>query len=118
MTPLIKSEASHAPRIDEIQPDAALPGGEIEVLGANLGAISYRRPVAMVGDLAAAIVMSRGKRMVLRIPEEAESGTLRILQNGAQSNAVGLKVGSLIASGVHAVANPAIDREGNIYVTL
>jgi len=118
MTPLIKSEASHAPRIDEILPDIALPGGEIEVLGANLGPISYRRPVVMVGDLAAPVLLSRGKRMVLRVPEEAESGTLRILQNGAQSNGVGVKVGSMIANGVHMVANPAIDREGNIYVTL
>src|SRR5271169_4193665 len=118
MTPLIKSEASHAPRIDEIVPDTALPGGEIEVLGTNLGPISYRRPVAMVGDLSAPVLLSRGKRMVLRVPEEAESGTLRILQNGAQSNAVGVKVGSMIANGVHMVANPAIDREGNIYVTL
>lgn len=118
MTPLIKSEASHAPRIDEILPDIALPGGEIEVRGTNLGPISYRRPVAMVGDMAAPVLLSRGKRMVLRVPEEAESGTLRILQNGAQSNAVGVKVGSMIANGVHMVANPAIDREGNIYVTL
>jgi sugar lactone lactonase YvrE len=118
MTPLIKSESSHVPRIEAIQPDAALPGGEIEVQGTNLGPVSYRRPVAMVGDLAAPVVMSRSKRMVLRVPEEAQSGTLRILQNGAQSNAVKVKIGSLIASGVHIVANPAIDREGNIYVTL
>lgn len=118
MTPLIKSEAGHAPRIDEVQPDTALPGAEIEVLGANLGPISFRRPVAMMGDLAAPVLLSRGKRMVLRVPEEAESGALRILQNGAQSNAVGVKVGSMIANGVHAVANPAVDGEGNIYVTL
>jgi len=118
MTPLIKSEASHTPRIDEIVPNTALPGGEIEVLGSNLGPISYRRPVAMVGDLAAPVLLSRGKRMVLRVPEEAESGTLRILQNGAQSNAVKVKVGSMIANGVHIVANPAVDGDGNIYVTL
>jgi sugar lactone lactonase YvrE len=118
MTPLIKSEASHTPRIEAIDPAAALPGGEIEVQGANLGPVSNRRPVAMVGDLAAPVMMSRGKRMVLRIPEEAESGKLRILQNGAQSNAVEIAVGSVIATGVHVVGNPAVDREGNIYVTL
>jgi sugar lactone lactonase YvrE len=118
MTPLIKSETSHAPRIEAVQPDAALPGGEVEVLGSNLGAVSYRRPVPMVGDMAAAVMMCRNKRMVLRVPEEAQSGALRILQNGAQSNAVDLKVGALLASGAHIVTNPAVDREGNIYVTL
>jgi hypothetical protein len=118
MTPLMKSEGSHTPRIDSVLPDAALPGGEIEVLGTNLGPVSSRRPVAMVGDLAAPVLMSRSKRMVLRVPEESQSGTLRILQNGAQSNSVELRVGSMIASGVHIVANPAVDRKGNIYVTL
>src|SRR5580698_9070141 len=117
MTPLIKSESSNTPRIESIQPDVALPGGEIEVLGANLGAVSYRRPVAMVGELAAPVLMSRNKRIVLRIPEEAESGRLRILQKGAQSNSVDLAVASLLATGVHAVASPAVYREGNIYIT-
>ena len=117
MTPLIKSDSGSAPRIEMVQPDVVLPGGEIEVLGANLGAISYRRPVAMVGELAAPVLMSRNKRIVLRIPDEAESGRLRILQNGAQSNSVDLAVASLIATGVHAVSSPTVDREGNIYVT-
>ncbi|MBV8674365.1 MAG: gluconolaconase [Acidobacteriaceae bacterium] len=118
MTPLLKSDAGHSPRIESVQPNAALPGGEVEVLGTNLGPVSYRRPVPMVGDLAAPVVLSRGKRMVLRIPEEAETGKLRILRNGAQSNAVELKIGAQIATGVHMVANPAVDRQGNIYLTL
>lgn len=118
MPSLLKSESGHAPRIESVEPSAALPGGEIEVVGSNLGPISFRRPVAMLGDLAAAIVMSRGRRMVLRIPQEAASGKLRILQNGAQSNAVGVEVASMLATGVHAVANPVVDADGNVYVTL
>jgi hypothetical protein len=117
MTPLIKSESNHAPRIESIQPTAALPGGEIEVHGTNLGPVAYRRPVAMVDDMSAPVVMSRSRRMVLHIPDEARSGSLRILQNGAQSNAVELEVGSLIASEIHAVASPVADEEGNVYAT-
>lgn len=117
MTPLIKSESNHAPRIESIQPTAALPGGEIEVHGTNLGPIAYRRPVAMVDDMSAPVVMSRSRRMVLHIPDEARSGSLRILQNGAQSNAVELEVGSLIATNIHAVASPVADEEGNVYAT-
>jgi sugar lactone lactonase YvrE len=118
MPSLLKPESSHAPRIESVDPNAALPGGEVEVLGANLGAVSFRRPVVMLGDLAAPVVMSRSRRMVLRVPQEAASGNLRILQNGAQSNAVRVEVATMIATGIHAVANPAIDGEGNIYVTL
>lgn len=118
MTSLLKSEAGHGPRIESIEPSAALPGGEVELHGANLGAVSFRRPVAMLGELAASIVMSRNRRLVLRVPQEAASGNLRILQNGAQSNTVKLEVATMVATGVHAVANPVIDRNGNIYVTL
>jgi sugar lactone lactonase YvrE len=118
MPSLLKPESGHTPRIESVEPNAALPGGEIEVLGANLGAISYRRPVAMLGDLAAPVVMSRNRRLLLRIPQEAASGSLRVLQNGAQSNAVAVEVGVELATGVHAVANPAVDAQGNVYVTL
>jgi len=118
MPSLLKPESSHAPRIESVEPNAALPGGEIEVLGANLGPISFRRPVAMLGDLAASVVMSRSRRMMLRVPLEAATGNLRILQNGAQSNTVSVEVATMLATGIHAVANPAVDSEGNVYVTL
>ncbi|RXS94454.1 SMP-30/gluconolactonase/LRE family protein [Silvibacterium dinghuense] len=127
MAPLIKTDFGGAPRIESVQPDVALPGGEVEIHGANLGpvtapasgtSVSWRRPVAMLGELAAPVVMSRSRRLVLRVPDEAESGKLRILQNGAQSNQVDLSVASLVATGIHAVASPAVDEAGNIYVTL
>jgi len=130
MVRILKSESSTAPKIDAILPVATLPGGDVEVRGLNLGAVAagraepnrvggpeWRRPVAMLGDLAAPVLLSRGARMLLRVPEEAESGRLRILQNGAQSNAVEVRVASLIATGVHAVASPVMDHSGNIYVT-
>lgn len=118
MAPVLKSESGSAPRIESVDPTAALPGGEIEVHGANLGAVQFRRPVVMLGDLAAPVVMSRGRRMMLRVPQEAISGKLRVLQNGAQSNSVSVEVATPLATGVHAVSNPAIDGNGNIFVTL
>lgn len=130
MVRILKSEPGTAPRIDVISPTAALPGGDVEVQGANLGAVAtaqaeanriggaeFRRPIAMLGDLAAPILLSRAARLTLRVPEEAESGRLRILQNGAQSNAVEVRVASLIATGIHAVGNPTMDQSGNIFVT-
>ncbi|MGB6160048.1 MAG: hypothetical protein WBH45_17285, partial [Acidobacteriaceae bacterium] len=66
MVRILKSESSTAPRIDVVSPGAALPGGDVEVQGANLGAVpsangdksrvggpEWRRPIAMLGDLAA-----------------------------------------------------------------
>lgn len=130
MVRILKSEPGTAPRIDEVMPAAALPGSDVEVRGANLGAVAlaaneasqvggpgWRLPVAMLGELAAPVLLSRSSRMVLRVPEEAETGRLRILQNGAQSNAVEVRVANLLATGAHMVANPVMDNSGNIFIT-
>src|SRR5579875_2229220 len=63
-----------APQITSVDPIAALPGGEIGVHGAHLGPFASRLPVAMLGDLAATVLLSRRERMLLRVPDEAESG--------------------------------------------
>lgn len=114
---LKESPSPHPPRIDAAVPSAALPGGEIEIRGSNLGAISFQVPVAIVGGVPASVLLSRPDRIMVRIPEEAQSGKLEIQQDGQTSNAVPIKVGRLIAENVHQVANPAVDPEGNIYVT-
>jgi sugar lactone lactonase YvrE len=118
MARITKSNPPDAPKIDAVLPSAALPGGEVEVAGANLGPLSLRQPVAMLGQLAAPVLLSRGKRMKLRVPDEAETGPLQVLQNGAQSNTINVLVAGIIATDLHIVANPAVDREGNIYATL
>lgn len=121
MVRILKSEPSTAPRIDAVSPTAALPGGEVQISGANLGPIAagaaWRSPVAMLGDLAAPILLTRGARLTLRVPDEAETGRLRVLQNGAQSNAVEVRVASLIATGAHMVSSPVMDNSGNIFIT-
>ena len=124
MVRILKSEPNTSPRIDTISPSAALPGGEVEVRGANLGSVpigqngsEWRRPVAMLGELAAPVLLTRASRMAIRVPEEAETGRLRILQNGAQSNAVEVRVANLVATGAHIVASPVMDNSGNIYLT-
>ena len=124
MVRILKSESGTSPRIDTISPLAALPGGEVEVRGANLGSVpigqngsEWRRPVAMLGELSAPVLLTRASRMAIRVPEEAETGRLRILQNGAQSNAVEVRVASLVATGAHIVSNPVMDNSGNIYLT-
>lgn len=114
----VAKSSPQAPQIDAVVPSAALPGGEVELTGANLGPIGQRQPVVMVGQLAAPILLSRSRRIKLRVPDEAETAALQVLQNGAQSNTLRVLVAGMIAADVHIVANPAVDRDGNIYATL
>ena len=109
--------ATPPPRLTAVHPIAALPGGEIHVLGTGLGPAAERLPVAMLGELAAGVLLSREERLVLRVPDEGESGVLRVLRNGEESNRVQVDVAELLATGIHQVTNPAVDQLGNIYAT-
>lgn len=107
-----------APRITRVHPIAALPGGEVQVHGEELAPIAGHLPVAMLNDLAASVLLSRDTRLTLRMPDEGETGLLRILRNGTQSNSVMVDVARLLATGIHQVTSPAVDQFGNIYATL
>ncbi len=117
--PAPQPSASHpeTPRITSVQPIAALPGGEILVHGEHLAAVAGHLPVAMLGELAGAVLLSRADRLGIRVPDEAETGLLRVLCNGAQSNSVQVDVAQLLAAGIHQVTNPAVDAFGNVYAT-
>ncbi|HVJ08121.1 MAG TPA: hypothetical protein VM554_07040 [Acidisarcina sp.] len=105
------------PVLDAVVPGAALPGGEVELRGANLGPIDSRIPTALVDGSAAAVLLSRSQRMIVRVPETHGAGEVRIQQGEVHSNPLELKVAQLLAEGVHAVGNPVIDVAGNVYVT-
>ncbi len=109
---------SSAPRITGVHPIAALPGGELHAHGSGLSPVAGRLPIAMLGKLAAGVLLSREERLVLRVPDEGEPGLLRILRNGEESNSIPVDVAELLATGIHQVANPAVDALGNIYATL
>jgi sugar lactone lactonase YvrE len=106
-----------SPRIDAALPDAALPGGDVEVHGTQLGAVHARIPIAVLDGIIAPVLLSRANRMIVRIPDDVQTGRLEIRQNGQTSNAVQLKIGRLITGNLHPVSNPAVDAEGNIYST-
>ena len=107
----------NSPKIEAALPDAALPGGEIEIRGSHLGAVSSRRPIAVVDGVCRPVLLSRSDRMLVRIPEDVQSGKFEIRQNGQSSNAIQLKIARLVAENLHPVGNPAVDAQGNIFVT-
>jgi sugar lactone lactonase YvrE len=112
-----ESPVPNTPKIETAMPDAALPGGEIELRGTQLGAIRSRMPVAVLDGVVAPVLLSRSNRMVVRVPEDVVAGQLQIRQNGQSSNTIRLKIARLIAGNLHPVGNPAVDAEGNIYST-
>jgi sugar lactone lactonase YvrE len=112
-----KRNVNGRPRIERVDPAAALPGGEVRILGSGLKPPELSRPRVQIEDVEALVVVSSDDVVIAKVPEEARSGALTVAMNGTRSNAAELKVAVTIAENVHPVANPALDHDGNIYVT-
>ncbi len=105
------------PHIEAIDPVCALPGGEIRILGSGLGPRGLRRPRVSFGEVDGSVIISSEQFIVARVPEGAASGQVLVSANGSSSNSSEVRVAVPIAENLHPVANPAVDAQGNIYVT-
>ncbi len=110
-----KKDANGRPQISNVTPEAAIPGGELQIRGAGLA--RSERPSVRIGDVAAPIVIGSDSYVIVRVPEGATAGEL-IVEAGKQSSRVwNCGIGIPIADNLYPVGNPAVDRFGNIYVT-
>ena len=69
------------------------------------------------GEVEGSLVVSSDQFLVARVPEGASSGPVVVAADGHVSNPQTVKVAVPIAENLHPVTNPALDAEGNIYVT-
>ena len=104
------------PHIDAVAPAFALPGGEVRIVGKSLRPPELRRPSVRFGDIEASVLISSDDFLVARVPEGA-SGPVVVGTNGDVSNAHNISVAVPIADELHPVTNPAVDRDGNLFVT-
>ncbi|MGE5321763.1 MAG: SMP-30/gluconolactonase/LRE family protein [Actinomycetota bacterium] len=105
------------PFIEAIEPAAALPGGEVRIVGRSLKPPRLARPEVSFTGVSGSIVVSSEDFVIARVPYGAPSGQVTIQTNGHVSNAREIKIAQPLAENLHPVANPALDLEGNIYVT-
>jgi hypothetical protein len=105
------------PRIESVSPPAALPGGEVRIRGQALRPKDLRRPKVQFGEVEGAIVISSDDFLIARVPAGASSGPIVVSTNGHSSNPHQLRVAVPISENLHPVTNPALDVEGNVYVT-
>jgi sugar lactone lactonase YvrE len=106
------------PRIDDIVPPAALPLGEIELIGAHLGPLAFGPPAVLVDGHSAHVLLSRPTRLGLRIPEEATTGLIEVRNPSGASNTVPVRVARQLSDSLHPVTSPAVSRSGMIYATI
>jgi hypothetical protein len=112
-----KKNVNGKPHIEAIVPAAALPGGEVRIIGHGLRPTDMRRPRVSFGETDGAVLISSDQFVVARVPDGAASGRVIVSANGDSSNPHEMKIAVPISENLHPVANPAVDQEGNIFVT-
>jgi sugar lactone lactonase YvrE len=112
------SETVPAPRIDDVIPPAALPGGEVELIGANLGPHAGKAPIVLVDGSPAHILLSRPARLMFKVPDLASTGLLEVRTASSTSNTAPLRVARELNEGLHPVTNPTVSGSGMIYATI
>jgi len=112
-----KKNVNGKPHIEAVAPSFALPGGEVRIIGKSLRPPELRRPSVHFGEIEGTVLISSDDFVVARVPEGAASGPVVVGTNGHVSNAHSIKVAVPVADNLHPVTNPALDREGNLYVT-
>ena len=63
-----KKNVNGNPHIEAVHPGAALPGGEIRIVGKSLRPHELRRPQVRFGEVEGAVVISSDDFLVARVP--------------------------------------------------
>lgn len=114
-TPELKMTST--PKIESVKPGAALPGGEIFIRGMGFSSRNHILPHVQFGSAEGSLMLASEDFLIARIPEGASGGAVRVCLGTVESSPFPLALGRQIVDNLHPVANPAVDSEGNIYVT-
>ena len=63
-----KKNVNGHPHIETVLPSAALPGGEVRIIGSGLRPKELRRPLVRFGDVEGAVVISSDEFLIARVP--------------------------------------------------
>jgi sugar lactone lactonase YvrE len=105
------------PRIESVKPAAALPGGELSIRGNGFSVHNHTRPQVQFGPAEASLIMAADNLLIAKVPEGAAGGAVRVRMGSVESAPFPVALGVQIADNLHPVGNPAVDPDGNIYVT-
>jgi len=106
------------PRIESVKPAAALPGGEIRIQGSGFAAVgNHTRPQVHFGPAEGSVLVAAENFLVARVPDGAAGGAVRVRLGSIESQPYPIALGVQLADNLHPVANPAVDADGNVYVT-
>lgn len=109
--------AGPGPRISAVRPARAVEGGRITIEGEGLSSNGAGAPEVRLGDRPARVVHAARQELSVIVPPGLGGGRTPVRVAGASGAEAFVDLGVRVASGLHQVDNPAIDREGVLYFT-
>lgn len=102
---------SIAPKIKALDPGLAIPGGDIVVECENFRVDHDAGFSVLIGGVEAFVLSASGDRVVCRVPNGIERQQTDVVLDcgGIRSAPAAITIGREVVSGMHIVANPAID---------
>jgi sugar lactone lactonase YvrE len=105
-------------RVERVIPQSGVRGGRVKVYGTGLDAQRLADCRVVFGSYATRPALTTTTLLLAIVPDEATPQTIQLQQNERLSNPLPFTVGTLLAENLHPVANPVVDRQGNIYTTI
>jgi uncharacterized protein (TIGR03437 family) len=103
-------------RISAVHPLWAVEGGRVTIEGTDLP-IEPALPRVTIGGVPARLTAASSTTLTAIVPSGLEGGHTAIRIDEFAGETAYVEVGAPLATGLHQVDSPAIDSEGNIYVT-
>src|SRR4029077_5219859 len=95
------AEKNGFPRIDRVAPAAAIPGGEMVIHGSGFASRTGARPVVRFGEAGPTRMPATHNRVVARVPDSANGGTVRVANAQSESQPYPVALGLQIADNLH-----------------
>jgi sugar lactone lactonase YvrE len=109
--------AVSAVELTGLDPLRVIEGGRLWLRGSNLPVPTAHQELCTIGGIPARAVFAALDRLAVEVPPGLEGGRTEVKVPWLAGATLYLEVGTPLATGLHQVDNPAIDREGRVYVT-
>lgn len=105
------------PRIASVRPLWAVEGGRVLIEGSDLSPDGGVLPDVRLGNESARVVHVSPREVSVVVPIGLAGGPTPVRIGGALGETAFVGIGERVATGLHQVDNPAIDRDGALYLT-
>jgi uncharacterized protein (TIGR03437 family) len=103
-------------RISAVHPLWAVESGRVTIEGSELP-IEPRLPRVTIGGVPARLAAASSTELTAIVPAGLEGGHTAVRIDELAGETAYVEIGAPLATGLHQVDSPAIDNDGNVYVT-